>query len=85
LSFTEYLGLVAGFLTTVALIPQILRVYRLKSAREISVLYNTFLLSGLVLWLIYGILLSLVPIIIWNIIGLVLTGLLLLAKFKYGR
>ena len=85
MSFAEYLGFVAGFLSTVALIPQILRIYRLKSAREISLLYNTFLLSGLILWLVYGILLDLVPIIIWNIIGLVLTCLLLLAKVKYGR
>ena len=85
MSLTEYLGLVAGFLSTVALVPQILRVYRLKSAREISFLYNTSLLLGIILWLVYGILLGLVPIIIWNIIGLVLTCLLLLAKVKYGR
>jgi len=85
LSFTEYLGLVAGFLSTVALVPQIMRVYKLKSAREISILYNTSLLLGIILWMVYGIMLGLVPIIIWNIIGAVLTCLLLLAKLKYGR
>jgi MtN3 and saliva related transmembrane protein len=85
LSFAEYLGLVAGFLSTVALVPQIMRVYRLKSAREISILYNTSLLLGIILWMVYGIMLGLVPIIIWNIIGAVLTCLLLLAKLKYGR
>ena len=85
MSFTEYLGLVAGFLSTVALVPQIMRVYKLKSAREISILYNTSLLLGIILWMVYGIMLGLVPIIIWNIIGAVLTCLLLLAKLKYGR
>jgi MtN3 and saliva related transmembrane protein len=85
LSLTEYLGLLAGLFSTIALVPQIMRVYKLKSAREISVLYNLALMLGLVLWLVYGILLALVPIIIWNIIGLLLTGLLLLAKFRYGR
>lgn len=85
MSFTEYLGLVAGLLTTLALVPQIMRVYRLKSAREISVLYNTSMLLGIILWLVYGIMLGLVPLIIWNIIGSVLTSILLLTKLKYGR
>jgi MtN3 and saliva related transmembrane protein len=85
LSLTGYLGLLAGLFTTFALVPQIMRVYKLKSAREISVLFNTSMLLGIILWLLYGIMLGLVPIIIWNIIGAVLTGLLLLAKIKYGR
>lgn len=85
MSFTEYLGLVAGLLTTLALVPQIMRVYKLKSAREISVLYNTSMLLGIILWLVYGIMLGLVPLIIWNIIGSVLTSILLLTKLKYGR
>ncbi len=83
--FAEYLGLLAGLFTTFALVPQIMRIYKLKSAREISVIYNLGLFIGLILWLVYGILLELVPVIVWNIIGLVLTGLLLLAKLKYGR
>ncbi len=83
--FAEYLGLLAGLFTTFALIPQIMRIYKLKSAREISVIYNLGLFIGLILWLVYGILLDLVPVMVWNIIGLVLTGLLLLAKLKYGR
>jgi MtN3 and saliva related transmembrane protein len=85
LSLTGYLGLLAGLFTTFALVPQIMRVYKLKSAREISVLFNTSMLLGIILWLVYGIMLGLVPIIIWNIIGAVLTGLLLLTKIKYGR
>jgi MtN3 and saliva related transmembrane protein len=82
---SEILGLVAGFFTTFAVVPQIMRVYKLKSAREISILYNTMMLLGILLWLVYGIILGLVPIIIWNIIGAILVLLLLLAKLKYGR
>ena len=82
---SEILGLIAGLFTTFAIIPQIMRVYKLKSAREISVIYNTTMLLGILLWLVYGIVLGLVPIIIWNIIGALLNVLLLLAKFKYGR
>jgi MtN3 and saliva related transmembrane protein len=82
---SEILGLVAGFFTTFAVVPQIMRVYKLKSAREISILYNTMMLLGILLWLVYGIILDLVPIIIWNVIGALLVLLLLLAKLKYGR
>ena len=81
----ELLGWLAGALVTLSLLPQIIRVFRLRSAREISLLFNTMLLTGILLWLGYGIALSLPPVIIWNAIGAVLTALLLFAKLKYGK
>lgn len=81
----EYLGLLAGLLTTLALVPQIIRVYKLKSARDISLIYNTTMLIGILAWLIYGILQGAVSLIIWNIIGCALNSWLLFAKFKFGR
>jgi MtN3 and saliva related transmembrane protein len=85
LSSSEILGLIAGFLSTFAILPQIMRIYKLKSAREISVIYNTMLLSGIIMWLAYGIILDLVPLIVWNAIGGLLVLMLLLAKLRYGR
>ena len=81
----DLLGWFAGALVTLSLLPQIIRVFQLRSAREISLLFNTMLLTGILLWLGYGIALSLLPVIIWNAIGAVLTALLLYAKLKYGR
>ena len=81
----ETLGFFAGLLVTCSFIPQIIHVYRLKSAREISMLFNSLLLSGIILWLVYGIYLSLTPVIIWNAVGAALVALLLTAKLKYGR
>ena len=81
----EYLGIVAGLFTTFAVVPQIMRVYKLKSAREISLIFTSAMLGGVVIWLAYGIVLDLMPLIIWNSIGAVLNGWLLLAKFRYGR
>lgn len=81
----EYLGLVAGLLTTFSTIPQIIRIYKLKSAHEISFLFNTSLLLGITIWLIYGIVLGLVSLIIWNSIGVLLNVWLLFAKLRYGR
>ena len=82
---TDYLGLVAGVLTTGSLVPQIIRVFRLKSAREISTIFTVSFLVGIVLWLAYGIKLGLIPVILWNAIGSVLGIMLLYAKMKYGR
>ena len=81
----EYLGLIAGALVTSSTIPQIIRIFKLKSAREISILFTTLLLSGLIIWLAYGIVLGLTPVIIWNAIGASLAALLLYAKLRYGR
>jgi MtN3 and saliva related transmembrane protein len=81
----EYLGLVAGLFTTFSVVPQIMRVYKLKSAREISALFTSALLVGVLIWEVYGIILGLVPLIVWNAIGAVLNGWLLFAKFRYGR
>jgi MtN3 and saliva related transmembrane protein len=85
LSSAEILGIIAGVFTTFALIPQILRVYKLKSAREISFLFTSCMLLGIIFWLIYGIILNLTSLIIWNSIGIVLNSWLLFSKFKYGR
>ena len=85
MSPSEYLGIIAGIFTTFAVVPQIIRVYKLKSAREISFIFTSSMLLGVVFWLVYGIILGLVPLIIWNSIGIALNSWLLFVKAKYGR
>ena len=85
LPLTESLGFIAGALVTCSIVPQLIRVFKLKSAREISMLFTTLLLLGIITWLAYGISLELTPVIVWNAIGAVLVVLLLYAKLKYGR
>lgn len=79
------IGFIAGALVTFSIIPQLIRVFRLKSAREISLLFTCLLLTGVITWLAYGIRLGLFPVILWNAIGAVLVAVLLYAKLKYGR
>jgi MtN3 and saliva related transmembrane protein len=81
----EYIGLLAGALTTFSFIPQVKRVFKLKSAREISVTFNISILTGIILWLVYGVAFNLIPVIVWNAItGLLVIGLLI-GKMKYNR
>ena len=83
--FEESLGFVAGALVTCSIIPQLIRVFQLRSAREISMLFTTLLLLGVITWLAYGVSLSLTPVILWNSVGAILVSILLYAKLKYGR
>ncbi len=85
MSLIEALGLLAGLLVTCSMIPQIIRVFKLRSAREISLLFTGALLLGLIAWLIYGLYLGLLPVIVWNAIGAALAATLLYAKLRYGR
>lgn len=85
MQIAEWLGLVAGALVTCSMIPQIIRIFRLKSARDISILFTTLILLGMACWLVYGIYLSLTPVVLWNAVGVALLAVLFYAKLKYGK
>ena len=85
MSTGEILGFVAGAVVTLSFIPQLIRVFKLKSAREISLLFTILMLVGISIWLAYGFYFRLAPIILWNVVGAAQTVILLYAKLKYGR
>ena len=85
MSGTEYLGFVAGAFGACSLVPQLIRVFKLRSAREISIPFTTLLLIGMLMWLGYGVLSGLMPVILWNAIGAILVAILLYAKLRYER
>jgi MtN3 and saliva related transmembrane protein len=84
LSTGEILGLAAGLFTTGSLVPQVIQVFRRKSAADISLLFNLMFLAGGLLWLAYGLIDKLVPVIFWNTLAIIMVFLLLIGKLKYG-
>ena len=80
----DVFGFIGGALTTGAFVPQVVKLFRIKSAQEISLLFNILLLVGIFCWLGYGISFELFPVILWNAIAAVLVAMLLVAKLKYG-
>lgn len=84
MSTGEVFGLIAGVFTTGSLVPQVMRVFKNKSAGDISLLFNLMFLAGGLFWLSYGILDKLAPVIFWNVLGTILVTLLLIGKLKYG-
>jgi MtN3 and saliva related transmembrane protein len=85
LSFGEILGLVAGAITTGSLVPQVVRVYRLKAAHEISLFFTILFVIGDSAWLFYGIYFNLMPVILWNVLAIILALILLFGKLKYDN
>jgi MtN3 and saliva related transmembrane protein len=84
MNWQEILGILGGLLGTIGIIPQIVRLFRYKSAYDISMPFIYLWISSLVCWLVYGILFGLFAIIMWNSITLVLALLILFAKLKWG-
>jgi len=84
LVWEDAIGFIGGALITFSLVPQVIRLYKLKSAREISLLFNSLMLIGSICWMSYGIVLDLFPVIMWNAIGFILLCTMLFAKFKYS-
>jgi MtN3 and saliva related transmembrane protein len=85
LDWKELLGFIGGALTTMGFVPQVWRLFRLKSAHEISLPFTVFFLLGIAFWLSYGISLGLLSVIIWNAITFVLGFAMLYAKLRYGK
>ncbi len=80
----EWIGGAAATLTTCSFIPQVLRVWRTKHTKDISLLMYTLFTTGVALWLAYGILLASWPIILANGITLLLAGTVLILKLRFG-
>lgn len=85
MNWTEFVGYVAGFLLTVGMIPQVWRLFKLKSAKEISMLFCVSFTAGTGMWLVYGLLFKLPAVIFWNTLGLVLASVMVYAKARWGR
>jgi MtN3 and saliva related transmembrane protein len=85
MDFIELFGFFAGVLTTAANVPQVITTYRKRSAEGLSFRMLFLLSSGLLAWLIYGILRRDLPITATNACGAALALSLLAMKLKFDR
>lgn len=77
------LGIIAGTCTTIAFVPQVVKTYKSRSAKDLSTGMFLIFWTGVVLWLIYGIAVNDLPIIVANLMTLVLASIMLVLKFKF--
>ncbi|MDQ0595443.1 MtN3 and saliva related transmembrane protein [Chryseobacterium ginsenosidimutans] len=77
------LGIIAGVLTSVSMIPQLLKVLKEKNADDLSWVMILILISGLSLWVWYGFLKNELPIILSNAFAVMVNIILLICCMIY--
>lgn len=80
---TTTIGLIAAFCTTLAFLPQVIKIWKTKSAGDLSLVTFTVFTFGVALWLVYGVLTDDLPVILANIVTLILQGALLTQMIRY--
>lgn len=81
----NFIGSAAAVCTTIAFVPQLARVYRLKSARDISLAMFLVFSVGELLWLLYGVFIHSMPVVLANAVTLALALAILSLKLRYDR
>ena len=79
------IGIVAGVLTTLAFVPQVIRVWRTRSARDLSLASFAIFTAGVALWMLYGVAIEALPVIVANAVTLVLAAAILVMKLAFDR
>ncbi|WP_235293829.1 SemiSWEET transporter [Portibacter lacus] len=83
MSYITLIGIVAAIITTTSFLPQVIKIYKTKNTKDISLSMYYLITSGIILWLVYGILVKDLPIIIANGVTFILVCSILVMKLKY--
>jgi len=80
----QILGLAAGTITSITFLPQVLQIWKTKSAKDLSLQMLLLLILGVTMWLTYGLLVKDTAIIYTNSMVLVMSLLMLYFKYKFN-
>jgi MtN3 and saliva related transmembrane protein len=78
-----YLGFLAGTVTSISVIPQIVKAYKSRHVRDISIWQPVLLNVGMCLWLTYGIVIGDIPLILANIFSIICNTMLIIMKLFF--
>jgi len=81
----EMIGLTAGCMTTCSFIPQVVRTYRSRSVKDISLRMYLLMSAGVLLWVVYGATIDSVSVMTANVVSFILTVAMVTMKIVYGR
>ena len=80
--YYEVLGFIAGTCTTFALLPQIVKVLRTRSTDDFSLGWLLMTLTGVILWIIYGLFINSQPVVLFNILSTIFISIIILFKIS---
>ena len=83
MDYTTIIGLLAATLTVIAFFPQLMKVWKTKSTKDISLGMFSIFCSCVVLWRIYGILTQDPPVTVANLFVFIQAFIILMFKVKY--
>ncbi|MEW5996064.1 MAG: SemiSWEET transporter [Candidatus Micrarchaeota archaeon] len=84
MEYIDILGYVAGLLVVISLVPQVIKSWKTKSTKDISLWRYIIYVTGLILWIAYAVIIQNGPVALMNGVGLVLALSVLYLKLKYG-
>jgi MtN3 and saliva related transmembrane protein len=79
---TNFIGYLCAALTTIAFIPQAIKVYKTKQTEDISFGMMSLMTTGVGLWVVYGFLLNAIPVIVANVLTFILSLYILIMKIR---
>lgn len=85
MDFITLIGIIAGTLTTISFIPQVIHTYKTRSAKDVSLVMFTIFSIGILFWIVYGFFTHSIPIIIANLITFTLSIIMIIFKLKYEK
>ena len=85
MTLLSFLATVFGSAMALANFPQAYRIFKRKSAGDISILTYTILFVGAIVWVLYGIEIQSSPLIISNTLGTLGVSLTIMGWYRYGR
>ncbi len=85
MTILEILGLSAGTITSITFLPQVIRIWKTKSAKDLSAGMLGLLILGVSMWLIYGIVAKDIAIIYTNSMVLLMSLVMVFFKFRFNK
>ncbi len=79
----QIIGLVAGTITSITFLPQVIRIWKTRSAKDLSMAMMLMLIVGTSLWLSYGLMIKDAAIIYTNSMVLLMSLIMMFFKLKY--
>ena len=83
MDYVTILGFLAGTLTTISFVPQVIKIWKSRETKDISLGMYLFFVLGVFIWFLYGLFIKSSPVIVVNVVTFVLALTILIFKIKY--
>lgn len=83
LGIYEIVGFIAGSFTTLAFVPQIIKVLKTKKTEDFSSLWLLMTLTGLSLWFVYGLAIQSQPVVLFNLLSIIFVTVIIFYKYSF--